>query len=528
MELTAKENKPNTYDETPYSSYPFPESRPDYLRTIGQLFGMNPPEVKTARVLELGCGAGGNIIPHATKYPKAKFVGVDLSKVQIDAGDVHIKKMGLKNIELKHMSIADVNPDFGEFDYIISHGVISWVPDFVRDKIFEVSSKNLSPQGVAYISYNTLPGWNTVRTIRDMMLFHTESFTDPKEKVSQARSLLNFVNEGLADRTEPYALMFKEEAKMLSNQNDYYLRHDHLEEENKQFYFNEFVAEAGKHDLQYLSECSLGSMYVNNLPAEIAEKLSGIKNMVRSEQYIDFIINRRFRRTLLCHKNVTLNRSINKSIAREFAISANVMIEKPPGDVDIEDDEPMTFYFDKKKELSISTVSSPMKAIMLTLAENQKNPLEFDEIVRQADLKLKTDQKATIDQILENNAVELLLKSLVTFSLETGNHRKVKLDKPKLSRIAFYQITQMSSTWVTNTRHEYVPVGYFEQVAGQHMNGKNTVPQILEKLLAAAEREEFQISSKERTITEREELETKLRTGLNYTIQNFLKLALLI
>ena len=184
MVLTVKESKANTYDEIPYGSHPYPDSRPDHLRTLGRLFGMNPPEVKTARVLELGCAEGGNIIPHATKYPKAKFVGVDLSKVQIDAGNGHIKELRLKNIELKCMSIVDVDKDFGEFDYIISHGLISWVPDFVRDKIFEISSRNLSPQGIAYISYNTLPGWNMVRSIRDMMLFHTKSFTDPGEKVS--------------------------------------------------------------------------------------------------------------------------------------------------------------------------------------------------------------------------------------------------------------------------------------------------------------------------------------------------------
>jgi 2-polyprenyl-3-methyl-5-hydroxy-6-metoxy-1,4-benzoquinol methylase len=166
----------NTYDEVPYQSYPYSVSQPENLKTIGLLFGMNAPEVETARVLELGCAEGGNLIPIAARYPKASFVGVDLSKVQIDAGNVHIKSLGLKNIEHKNCSITDIDEKFGKFDYIVCHGVISWVPDFVRKKILEVSSQNLSENGIAYISYNTLPGWNMIRTIRDMMLYHSKNF----------------------------------------------------------------------------------------------------------------------------------------------------------------------------------------------------------------------------------------------------------------------------------------------------------------------------------------------------------------
>ena len=155
----------NTYDEVPYQSYPYAESQPENLRTIGLLFGMNAPEIKTARILELGCAEGGNLIPHAVRYPKATFVGVDLSKVQIDAGNVYIKSLGLKNIELKNCSILDIDEKYGKFDYIICHGVISVVSDFVGETILEIASKNLSDNGIAYISYNTLPGWNMIRTI---------------------------------------------------------------------------------------------------------------------------------------------------------------------------------------------------------------------------------------------------------------------------------------------------------------------------------------------------------------------------
>jgi tRNA G46 methylase TrmB len=71
------------YDEVPYTSRPFPQSQPSRLAALGQMFGLTPPCVATARVLELGCAAGGNLIPLAVAYPDARFIGVDLSGFQI-------------------------------------------------------------------------------------------------------------------------------------------------------------------------------------------------------------------------------------------------------------------------------------------------------------------------------------------------------------------------------------------------------------------------------------------------------------
>ena len=531
MEFVAeetKENDVNSYDETPYSSFPYAKSSPGNLKTLGRLFGMNPPTVETARVLELGCAEGGNIIPHAIKYPRAEFIGVDLSKVQIDAGKVHIEKMGLKNIELKHMSLVDIDQTFGKFDYIICHGVFSWVPDFVKDKIFEVCSKNLSSEGVAYISYNTLPGWNMIRTIRDMMLYHTQQFNAPEEKVSQSRILLNFINDALTGSESPYAVTLKKEAELLSKCGDHYLMHEHLEENNKQYYFSEFMAEAEKHDLQYLSDCALSTMYLDNMPKRAAEKLAGIGSLVRAEQYMDFINNRRFRRTLLCHKGVKLNRGIDKSIVKEFAMSMRLCVEKPLAEVSIETSELMHFYLDKKKEDSVSTTSPAMKAILYTLAENQNNPLEFDDIVRQANEKVKAVEPAEIAAKLEEQAVPLLFKGILEFSSEAGNYHKVNLDKPKLSKIAYYQITDTSNEWVTNGVHDTVPIGYFDKLAGQHMNGENTVPQILEKMMETVKTRKLTIEVDKKLITDHEELKQYLQKRLDSIIRKFFIKALFI
>ena len=157
--VSLPENR-TSYDEVPYKSFPFPQSHPDRLATVATLFGMTPPPVEHCRVLELGCSSGGNLIPLAEQLPESRLVGIDASQRQIADGQETVRALGLTNIDLQQRDIASVRPEFGEFDYIIAHGVFSWVPNAVQDCILEICARNLAPQGIAYVSYNTYPGWH--------------------------------------------------------------------------------------------------------------------------------------------------------------------------------------------------------------------------------------------------------------------------------------------------------------------------------------------------------------------------------
>src|SRR5262245_7457600 len=114
---------PTRYDEIPYRSHPFPQTHPDRLATVATLLGLSPTPVTRARVLELGCAAGGNLIPMAEALPEGRFVGVDLSARQLEDGHRTVAALGLKNIQLHHLSIADIPIDWGPFDYVLCHGV---------------------------------------------------------------------------------------------------------------------------------------------------------------------------------------------------------------------------------------------------------------------------------------------------------------------------------------------------------------------------------------------------------------------
>jgi SAM-dependent methyltransferase len=204
--------RPTSYDEVPYESHPFPESHPERLATIASLFSLKPPPIDRCRVLELGCASEGNLIPMAFNLPGSSFVRVELSTRQAAQGRQAIRELALGNVEIRQADILDIDGSWGQFDYVIAHGVFSWVPRPVQDKILQVCSANLADNGVAYVSYNTYPGWHMYGMLRDMMLYHAGRFEQPARKVAEARGLLDFLDRWAPEGNDPYGLLLKKGA----------------------------------------------------------------------------------------------------------------------------------------------------------------------------------------------------------------------------------------------------------------------------------------------------------------------------
>ena len=242
------------YDEVPYPSYPDRLTHPDNLATNGGILGLDTPAVETCRVLELGCASGGNIVPMAHGLPGAEFVGIDISSRQIAEARRLADAVGLENLRLIHGSFADIDAELGTFDYIVSHGVLSWVPAEARELVYAVSKRNLAPNGIAYISYNTYPGWHMPNMLREMMQYHTASLAKPREKIAQGRALLDFLAAATDGAGDAFATLIRSEREMLATKPDSYFYHDHLEETNSALYFHQFVEACGRHGLQYVSD----------------------------------------------------------------------------------------------------------------------------------------------------------------------------------------------------------------------------------------------------------------------------------
>jgi methyltransferase-like protein/SAM-dependent methyltransferase len=291
------------YDAAPYEFHAHPESAPGRLAAIAHLFGLDTPGVATARVIELGCAAGGNLIPFAATHPGAQVLGVELSEVQVGQGRAVVDALGLDNVELVVGDIASLElAALGQFDFVICHGVYSWVPEHVRQAILPAIRNLLAPDGVAYVSYNVYPGWKSKEIVRDAMMLFGAQMTTPDERVSHARGLVELLTQ-VAPKGGILSKALSEYQALGGQAGDYYLLHEELETFNMPCYFMEFLGLAGAHGLAYLAEARPQTMFAGNYGDEVSARLlaaSG-QSQVLLEQYLDFVVNRTFRQTLLVH-----------------------------------------------------------------------------------------------------------------------------------------------------------------------------------------------------------------------------------
>ncbi len=238
----------STYDEVPYPTYALPQTHPRHLATIATLLGLAPPDANHCRILELGCGNGGNIIPMAYASPECECVGIDYSQKAIEAGRQQIKALQLPNISLLQCSLEQLDDDLGTFDYILCHGVYSWVSPDLQQAILHIFRQHLQPNGIGFVSYNTYPGWHQRGVIRKMMNHHVQRFPDesPTQRIHRARQLLDFLVRAVPAQQSAYALSLRENLELLSNLPDAYLFHEYLEEFNEPTWFLEFCESLGK------------------------------------------------------------------------------------------------------------------------------------------------------------------------------------------------------------------------------------------------------------------------------------------
>ena len=241
----------SSYDVLEYPPRPFVQTHPDRLATLATLFGLSPTPPARCRVLELGCGVGGNLLPMAAALPGATFVGIDNAAVPIARARELTERLGLGNVSFHPVGIEEYEPPAEPFDYVIAHGVYSWVPEPVRDALLALCARVLSPDGVAYVSYNALPGGHLRQMLRGVLAAGLGGVEEPRERVAAARRFLALLVEaGEAD--DELVPTLGRAAREVIDRDDAFLFHDVLADDNQPYYLHEFVASAKAHGLAYL------------------------------------------------------------------------------------------------------------------------------------------------------------------------------------------------------------------------------------------------------------------------------------
>jgi methyltransferase-like protein len=411
----------------------------------------------------------------AYNLPGSEFVGIDSSPRQIDRGRQTVAALGLTNIDLRRGSILDVDAGFGRFDYIVCHGVYSWVPAEVRQGILAACKANLAADGVAYVSYNTYPGWHLRGVIRDMMTFHVRMLSDPGERIRQARALVKLLTEAVGAPDTPYGSVLRSEADLLARSSDNYVYHDHLEEVNAPVYFYQFAELAAARGLQYLAEAQ-PSPLPHTVSAEACNTLLGLsQSLIQAEQYLDFVRNRTFRRSLLCHDHVELQRP-----PQGEAVTALYLAGPGRSAGRLNEAAAVGSEEFRGPDHSVWTDYPALRAALRCLAEVWPAALAFDALWERVRARLPHAGGDGDRRSLPQALLDCYLAGMVELHLRPPALAVEAGERPRASALAQFQAA--AGQPLSNLRHRTVALDLFDRLVLQQLDGTRGRPALVEAL----------------------------------------------
>lgn len=322
----------DAYDAYAYPAYSYPDTHPNRLAVMATLHGLSPAPVERCRVLEVGCNEGANLIPMAYAIPQSEFVGIDVARKPVERGQERIGALGLKNARIFVCDLLDAGAEFGKFDYIIAHGLYSWVPGPVRDRLMALCGDLLEPDGVAFVSYNTLPGGHLRMMLRDMMLFRAKEVSEPEQQVAEALKFLHFVADGRPEDDVCRAVIAEHLSRMEKRKPGATF-HDEMSEAYEPVYFADFVEHAQRHGLRYLNEAVLppppDPSYRHDVRSMLEKETGG--DVLKQEQMLDFLRVRMYRETLLCRADRAVQRDFPAEHLRRLLFASQATFEQNEG-----------------------------------------------------------------------------------------------------------------------------------------------------------------------------------------------------
>jgi SAM-dependent methyltransferase len=463
---------PGSYETLPSEARPLGATQPDTLAVTAALAGLTTAPVADCRVLEIGCGVGGNLLPMAQSFPRATFVGIDLSPRQIAMANRVATGAGLKNIRFEVKDLTKLTAEFGTFDYVIAHGVFSWVSAGVRDKVLEAIKGVLAPQGVAYINYYVYPGWHGREMFRQMAAAYAQTAADPKGAAGIAREFVGLLAQHSQTSSESlYGAQVQQEAKFLASVPDEYLVHEYLEANPQGIYFQQFVQQLEKANLQFVGEVKpnpsrrrLMNELVTAYPELVADPL-------KVEQYVDFIQGSFVRRSLVCHAGKEASLLPRHEAVERLRIRAVALPTVTRGDT--RSAEPIPF---RLPDSQVVEVTDPyVKTVLIALSQCWPGTMGFEEILEVVRTQLRYGENFAVAGSPERDAMQQTIVncygiSLLDLHVAPPVMVPAPLEKPFVTALARFQARDSKA--VTNLLHNYVTrLSKTDRLILAHLNG---------------------------------------------------------
>lgn len=468
----------SVYNDILYPTHVYPETHPDMLARTAVLFGMDPPPVDRCRVLEIACGDGGNIIPMGFELPNSEFVGIDSASIPIQNAQRVIEQSGARNVTVRALDLMEIAHDFGTFDYIIAHGIYSWVPEKVQEKILAICRDHLSSRGVAFISFNTGPAGRIRQLTRDMMMFHLQAAGIDADPVREGREFLQTLVD-LADENNVWKAVLEKEAVRLSKRPDSVTFHDELGAGYSPIYFSDFAAAAGRHGLQFLSEVNLADAMEPPKKPEAAEALDRLAqgDVIKYQQYLDFLVFRGFRRTLLCHREIPLERD------RFLERVQTLLVASPLSKSSVEPDGGVVFT--KRRGPASVTTNNPIVSLALERLETDwPRAMHFRKLAQEIVAKVPPRLQEEAPMALAQALLKLAANKLVDLRTYQAPVAESVGERPMATSLARLQAGQ--ATPITTLLHTQVDISDAQsRRLLQLLDGTRTLPALVSAMISA-------------------------------------------
>jgi SAM-dependent methyltransferase len=460
------------YDSLPYPTRAQPTAHPLRLSALGYLHGIRSASPQRARILELGCGTGGHLLPLALTYPSANIKGIDLSTMQIERANTAAARQHLSNVSFEARRIEDFEAAPDEvFDYIICHGVFSWVPESTRQKILQIIRTALAPNGIAYCSFNTLPGWRMRGTLRDIMQFGAAlSFSKtPIDELQRACEFLGLVSRTRTQPAEPFDLFLRNAIDRLQHSDLAYLYHEYLEAENEPMLLTEFVNAAGQHDLSFVTGAVVPWNFPDDLPGEARTFLSRPDfDAVRRLQAMDYFRNAAFREVLLTHREAGSWGEPDLGRLANLFVSTQIRQISPDRAAEFIDHATgRRLLFEHPDEV----------ALLVEIAHAGPNGTAVHDL-------LSSGSMATLQSLWRIGAVEAHTEPFAS--------ARLRGEETPVTPMPYWQEIDGASFRMTSTRHHTVDLAPVEQRYVAACDGHRLPSQVGELLLSEFSREEVE------------------------------------
>lgn len=302
------------YSDIRYPSLVHPHTHPRRMAAVARLFGLHPPDPTTANVLELGSCDGANLIEIAKTLPQATFLGLELDADAVQRAMKATHKQGLQN-NLAFEAVDLLDKKFGDqtFDYIIAHGFLSWVDEPVQQRMMEVCRDHLTPDGIAMISYNVMPGCATKEALRRLLLLELEESEESSPVPLSADAQLDTmarvfsffetaIPKDTASAMEPHAAKLLQSAGMLQQKHPQVLLHDEAGAVFEPFYFLQFIQWSSEMDIAYVADAHFVHDWMDCYPRALKQAIvEGKFSRLKAIQYADYVLDTHFRSSLVSH-----------------------------------------------------------------------------------------------------------------------------------------------------------------------------------------------------------------------------------